>query len=385
MEDLKTKISNIKSQLSVDDIVSLVCDGLGGDVKWDTSGIPKFSTAVCHGGDSYKLYYYAESQIFVCYTCCGSMDIFELVQKNKGYESFYSAYQYICKFFNICEGVSKFRGFNYETDTEFTADWDILNKVKDYQKNNKKEQQNVIINNNILEYYYKAYPEEWLREGFSTDAMDKFNIRIDPAGKGIIIPHYDVDGNLIGIRKRSYDPLELDRGMKYSPCWIGQTMYNSPLGAHLYGLDKVKNNIQKMRKVCIVESEKSCLLSETFFPGSSFTVATCGSSGLSDAQLQLLFDLQVREIIVAYDKENGESREDEETISYEEKLIRLFQPLTPYFDVYIIFDYEGVLRFKDSPFDQGKDVLLHLMKNKFKLPPVDEELLKRREKDAKNR
>jgi hypothetical protein len=93
----------------------------------------------------------------------------------------------------------------------------------------------------------------------------------------------------------------------------------------------------------------------------------------------------VREIIVAYDKENGETRDDEETISYEEKLIRLFQPLTPYFDVYIIFDYEGVLRLKDSPFDQGKDVLLHLMKNKFKLPPVDEELLKRREKDAKIR
>ena len=60
MEDLKTKIANIKSQLSVDDVVSLVCDGLGGDVKWDSSGIPKFSTSVCHGGDSYKLYYYAE-------------------------------------------------------------------------------------------------------------------------------------------------------------------------------------------------------------------------------------------------------------------------------------------------------------------------------------
>jgi hypothetical protein len=140
-----------------------------------------------------------------------------------------------------------------------------------------------------------------------------------------------------------------------------------------------------MRKVCIVESEKSCLLSETFFPGSSFTVATCGSSGLSEAQLDLLFDLQVREIIVAYDKENSEDRDDEQTIGYEEKLMRLFQPLTPYFDVYIIFDYEGVLNEKDSPFDQGKDVLLHLMKNKFKLPPVDEELLKRREKDAKYR
>ena len=49
---------------------------------------------------------------------------------------------------------------------------------------------------------------------------------------------------------------------------------------------------------------------------------------------------------------------------YEAKLLRITQPLTPYFDVYVIFDYEGLLDYKQSPFDRNKDVLLRLMKTK---------------------
>lgn len=37
---------------------------------------------ICHNGDSHKLYYYDETQLFKCYTHCeDAFDIFELVQK----------------------------------------------------------------------------------------------------------------------------------------------------------------------------------------------------------------------------------------------------------------------------------------------------------------
>ena len=69
--------SKVKQMLSTEDIICLVTEGLGSNGNlWDASGAPIFQT-VCHnspGYGSYKLYYYPDSQMFYCYTECGSMD-----------------------------------------------------------------------------------------------------------------------------------------------------------------------------------------------------------------------------------------------------------------------------------------------------------------------
>lgn len=381
-QDIKEKIKEIKDSLEEEDIIRLVCEGLGsGEPKYDSSGNLIFQT-VDHndaGEGSYKLYYYSESKTFVSYTGDGAMDIFELVKRSKGYDSFFSAYQYVCKFFGFSK-VEEYRGFNYDTETEFTSDWDILNKLSDYQMpENKENAETTILNSNLIEYFPIFYPIEWLKEGYSEETLDIFNIRIDPCGQKIIIPHYDINNNLIGIRGRSFDKLDLDKGMKYSPVWIEEECYRHPLNKHLYGLNICKEAIKKSKKVCIVEAEKSVLKSYQWYKDNSFTVATCGCSGLSEEQISLLMQLGVNQIIIAYDKENFISENVDTTQSYEEKILRLFQPLTSYFDIYVLFDYTGVLNPKDSPFDHGKEVLEFLMDNKFKIAPIDETLLKNKE------
>ena len=41
----------------------------------------------------------------------------------------------------------------------------------------------------------------------------------------ILIPHYNLNGQLIGIRGRAFNKEELEQGRKYSPVQIGNTLY----------------------------------------------------------------------------------------------------------------------------------------------------------------
>ena len=50
--------------------------------------------------------------------------------------------------------------------------------------------------------------------------------------------------------------------------------------------------LKRHKKVMIAESEKSVLLSKTYYGDESFTVATCGFN-ISQAQIDLILDLGV--------------------------------------------------------------------------------------------
>lgn len=379
----KAQINKIKSALTVDDIIDIVSNGLeAGPCHYDGQGNPIFMT-ICHnapGEGSYKLYYYTDSSVFHCFTQCGdNFDIFELVRRAKGYGSFVEAYRFVCQYFNLHMDARE-EGFRDPEPEELTDDWALLNKIKDYNAPRGAEIVTEPIPQELINYYIDACPIEWVRQGILTSVMKKYNIRVDGANQKVIIPHYDINGQLIGIRGRSYNPIDLDQGKKYMPVILGDKLYNHPLGAHLYGLDKNKETIQRLHKVCIVEAEKSVLLAEGYYPGNNFVVATCGSSGLSDIQIGLLLDLGVREVIIAYDRENDDDKESEKTKEYEDKLLKIAQPLTLYFDVSVLFDYSPYtdLQLQDSPFDRGPLVLEKLMKNKYHVLGPDIEYKKRK-------
>lgn len=383
--NFKKKIEDIKNSLNTDDIVSLVRDGLGGgEPKFDSFGNPIFQT-IDHnepGEGSYKLYYYVDSQCFVSYTGDGEpMDVFELVQKAQHLDKFYDAYVYVCDFFRI--GRTTFRGFDEpelgEESKNLTDDWDILNKICDYSAEPEESPEPRFVPEELLSLYTdKIVPQQWLDDGILPETMRVYGIKVDLGGRKIIIPHRDIDGNLVGIRARSYEEHELEVGMKYAPVWIDGVCYRHELGKHLYGLNLCKENVKKLGKICIAESEKSAMLGHSFYGDNNFTVATCGSSRLSQSQIDLLLELGVKEIIIAYDRENDVDRNSEQTQAYKQKLLKIAQPLTTYFDTYIVFDDEGVLDYKDSPFDKGKEVLEQLMKKKIFVPCVSDPSLKRR-------
>ena len=75
--------------------------------------------------------------------------------------------------------------------------------------------------------------------------------------------------------------------------------------------------------------------------------------------------LGVREVIIALDKqfENVNSEECKKWAKHiKEKII---DKLSPYVIVTVLWDTNGLLGYKDSPTDRGKEILLQLMDNKI--------------------
>lgn len=346
--------------LSVEDITRLVVSLGSDDPGYDNQGNLMFSTSVCHGGDSHKLYFFPSSKMFHCFTHCGSMDLFELVRRAKDLPDFISAFKYVVEFFKLVDD-----GFE---ETPKIDDWDILKRVDNLNKRNARKEKKELpaINSDILEYYTLAAPEEWLKENISIETMQRYNIRVDSANHSIIIPHYDVDGRLVGIRRRTYDPIEIERG-KYSPLFLEGDMYNHPLGDCLYGLYQNKDIIKLSKRAIIFEAEKSVLqLSSYVGLDNCIAVATCGSS-ISQNQIQLLIDLGVEEVTLAYDREFEGGRGAEDTVEYEKKLSKIMQPLLAYMSVYVIMDYDHLTEYKDSPTDRGYEVFKKLLKQRIKV------------------
>ena len=133
-------------------------------------------------------------------------------------------------------------------------------------------------------------------------SITNHNICYNPSSQAIVIPHYDENGFLIGIRERTLIKENEIYG-KYRPTYLNKQMYNHPLGFSLYNLNNSKNNIKILKKAIVFEGEKSPLLYESYFGRENdISVACCGSN-LSSYQLKLLLDLGIEEVIIAFDKQ----------------------------------------------------------------------------------
>ena len=371
--------NKVKEILTVDNVIKLCCALQESDTYLtDSYGNPIFNTCLDHSdGNSFKLYYQIESKLFKCFTTGDRYDIFELVRRAKGLETFRQAYNYVVNFFNLEDFF-----IDNEEETELSGDWDIFQKVKDYSKEVSVEPEVIKpIQENLLEYFYPlAAPTEWLKEGISAEVMRYFNIRVDSALHKIIIPHRDINGNLIGIRGRTYDPKELEEGKKYMPVFIEKEIYNHPLGKNLFGLYENKETIQKIGKVCIFEAEKSVLQIGTMYGvENNWSVAVCGSS-ISQAQIMLILSLNVEQVIIAFDADHLGKKGEPDTIAYEQKLLKIAAPLLPYVNVSVIFDYDHILPHKASPSDCGKEKFEELYHKRIRLYSYSNKDIKHKKK-----
>ena len=288
---------DLKEKLSEDDIRTLLTDHMGAVISYEDDDM-WISDTVCHHGSKQKLYYYKESKSFHCYTECGQMDVIGVVMGFKGYEQeeFQKAINWICIKLNIdnCE-----YGFGKQ---EQISDWDFIRK---YKRNTKKEVENkplVPYDKNILNIFQKFYTQEWINEGISIETMEKYNIMYSTWQQKIIIPHFDVNNQLIGVRGRSLVDEDIELFGKYTPFKVGRRFYNHSLGQNLFGLNHNMKAIQAKRKIMLVEAEKSVFQTDTMFGEDNFTVALCGSN-LTDYQRGMILMLGVREVIIALDKQ----------------------------------------------------------------------------------
>lgn len=364
MDNLKEWSEKIKNTLSIEQIKELLY-AVGADpiLKGDLI----IARTICHNGDSHKLYYYDNTKLFRCYTeCSDTFDVYELIIKIKKIEkeeiNLYQAINFITSFFNLTISNE-----NFLKNNESITDWNILNK---YEENNLLEQQEKIIDfkfydDNILKYLPKPKIPMWLNEGITQEVMDHAEIVFDPVSWGIVIPHRDPAGRLIGIRERTLIKEEEENG-KYKPAILNYQMYNHPLGFNLYNLNNSKDNIRKIKKAIIGEGEKFCLMYASYFGiENDISVATCGSN-ITNYQMQLLLDLDIQEVIIAFDRQ-FKTIGDQEFKGWVKKLKDIDKKFSKYVKISFMFDKWNLLGYKMSPIDNGKDIFLELFEKRFSI------------------
>lgn len=113
--------------------------------------------------------------------------------------------------------------------------------------------------------------------------------------------------------------------------------------------------------------EKSCLLYASLFGiENDISVAVCGSS-LINYQVQLLLNLGVQEIIIAFDKQ-FQKPGDEEYKRWTKKLTDLHKKYSNLCQISFVFDKSGEdLGYKDSPIDKGAETFIKLFKERIRL------------------
>lgn len=347
MIDLK----EIENNLTPERVIELVTQ-LGSDEYIEKEEYIQFKT-ICHNEDpadaSLKLYYYKKNKKFHCYTHCGdNFNIFELFKRR--YELLNIPYNFYKDIILVIAGDYKpeqKEGFYQVYKSE-------------YETYDKKEIEVAIphINPSVLNTFTFYPTPEWLNDGISEEVMRRFGIRYSIDQNKIIIPHYDKDNFLIGIRGRALNEEDLALG-KYMPVVIEGEMYAHPLGYNLYGLNMNKENIQRLKMAIIVESEKSVLQYDTMFGHeNNICVAVCGSS-VHAYQMDLLLDLGVEKVLIAFDKE-GENYIERE--KYYKKINQICGRYNLRCQMGYIFDYKNLLNLKDSPTDRGKETFLKLYK-----------------------
>lgn len=353
-ENKRKFFEDLKNSLTEEDIINFF-QSIGVENYINKTDYIIFPT-VCHNSDieqaSMKLYYYKSNKLFHCYTDCGeSFDIFGLIKR-------------YCRTRNLDSTVYKELIKSFTLKAKFIQGniFDSENYVSIADKYKKKTIPKLkTLSNSVLSPFIKYYTQEWLNEGITKQTMDKFNILYYIPQNKIIIPHYNIDNELIGVRARALNPEDIEKG-KYRPITIQDITYAHPLSLNLYGLNINKNNIKKKQCAIVFEGEKSVLLMDNYY-SESIAVASCGSN-FHKAQLDLLLKCNVSEIIIAYDKENIKKNETE---VYFNKLANMCGKYKNYCNFSFILDRENLLQDKDSPIDQGKEVFQYLLSKRVRI------------------
>ena len=215
----------IVKDLKDEEVIRLMYE-LGADRHEETDNYIIFPT-ICHNENateaSMKLYYYKDTHLFYCFTEDGPMTIYKFLEnyyKTRNIE--YNWGQDILKVVFQCSAA-----------TELTTKETIFKQSLKDKYRKRQSIQLAAYSPNVLESFVKQYPIEWLEDNISAGAMDKYNIRYSISQNKIIIPHYDINNRLVGIRGRALNESEIAYA-KYAPVKIEDIVYKHKLSLNLY-------------------------------------------------------------------------------------------------------------------------------------------------------
>ena len=340
--------------LSDRDIYSLL-EHLGGNPKESNRGLD--AQSICHnhdGSGKHNLRYFSESHSFNCFSSCGHMSVYDLVS-NVLELDFYNSFKYVLSFFNQSIYDMSYKQKSYEDDIDLS----FFNREFKVESNKLKE-----LSPKVLNVYYDQYYKGWINEGISIKTMQKYNIKTSIIDEQIIIPHYDEDNRLVGVRCRNLNKQLVNDGKKYMPVFQGGDMLNHSTGSVLYGLNFNKEMINKRRKIILFESEKAVMQLDSYMPDMSIGVCLSGSS-LTNKQIEIIKDLNVDEVIVAIDKEFKQLGDEEERYYAKKIEETILKKLNNMFHVSVIWDIENDLETKMAPTDAGRETFIKLLNNRI--------------------
>ena len=342
----------IIEQLNTDRIIELM-EKLGVETYVRRPGYVIFPT-ICHNEDasqaSLKLYYYENNHLFVCYTEDGNMSIFKFLKHY--YECRNISYDWYEDIYKVVLDCSNFR-LAAPGQPTYKSIRDLYRRPEQIQLPTYPE--------GILRTFTKFYPPEWLNDGISKQAMDNFNILYSIPQNKIIIPHYNIDNELVGVRGRALNEWEVENIGKYMPVQIEGKWYSHPLSLNLYGLNRTKENIKDTGICFIFEAEKSVLQMDSF-DRPNCAAAVCGSQFNKFALKILVQNCHPNEIVICFDKEELPGQD-----TYFYKLYNLCKKYRNYANFSFIYDMEDLLDLKDSPTDKGEDIFEKLLNKRVKI------------------
>lgn len=216
--------------------------------------------------------------------------------------------------------------------------------------------------------------------------LSDFQVAYYPKRGTIILPHHNINGEIVGLYERSFAPTkdEMEKifqygkhewidnkeiwkaihyapKSKYMPLWKEKEYrdkniekdytWSFPNSCNLYGLHKAKEAIRESGKAIIFEGAKSVMLAHAY--GYPFAVAS-HTFGTHENHISMLIHAGAKEIILAFDKQY-QKPEGREWDTYEKRTRGLADRVGRFVKVSRICDREGAfLGYKDAPIDNGK-------------------------------
>ena len=216
------------------------------------------------------------------------------------------------------------------------------------------------------------------KDGIDVKQLQDFEVAYNPIRKTIILPHHNINGEIVGLYERSFLPLRKEMKDKFPDApykWLCQfprakyvpllkeghfaeedekkTSWSFSNIYNLYGLHLAKDAIKETGKAIVFEGAKSVMLARQY--GYPYAVAT-HTFGANVKQISMLINAGAKEIIFAFDKQYKTiDDDDKEWRLYEKKTRDLAIKIKNYVNVSRIIDLDnGVLDYKDAPIDKGK-------------------------------
>ena len=333
-------------------------------------GIPIFSKSNtewrCWSGEKNRnpmdgspaLVFFPDTKIFIGYTSSRSYDAIALVQTRL------NLLGQTCSFIDACNWILEKTGLDPTKITKpitnsHVYDWSELERFVRVRKYGNQLPE---YNRNIIDTLPSLYPQAWIDEGISEETMAKYQIRYYERCNQTVIPCFDDEARLIGVRVRNWDKDRVEQ-TKYMPLiTLDGQCYKFNTNQVFYGINYNKPEIERTGKVIIVESEKAVMKLDTYMGRHNIALGMYGSN-LGIQRRNQLIKMGVN--TVSYVVDNDFIGQDDEFFKqWREKIQHFIKLWDGFCRIEIVWDNLGLLGPKENATDRTKEVWEQLWENR---------------------